>query len=82
MSVRDSHKRVLDVLHEEGRMTPSLVADRLDLSPNYVRQLMTNIRDVGYIQPVEPESISSGLYELTARGRSVVEDENREAQPA
>lgn len=51
-------------------MTPSLIADRLDLDANYMRQLCTQIRDAGYIKPVEPASINSGLYELTTEGQS------------
>lgn len=57
----DTELGILDML-EEGRCTPAYIAEELDVSQEYVRDRLRDLKRLGLV-----EQVHRGLYEL-ARG--------------
>lgn len=58
----DELLEILDML-EEGRCTPSYLADELDVSQEYVRDRLGDLKRLGLI-----EKVHRGLYEISENG--------------
>ena len=54
----DAERAILDML-SEGRCTPAFIADELDLSQEYVRERLRELKRLGVV-----EQVHRGLYEL------------------
>ena len=53
---------ILDML-EEGRCTPSYIADELDVSQEYIRDRLRDLKRLGLVSKVH-----RGLYEISEEG--------------
>lgn len=53
---------ILDML-EEGRCTPSYIADQVDVTPEYVRDRLRDLKRLGLVKKVH-----RGLYEKAESG--------------
>jgi len=65
--LNDTDEIILDEL-QEGRVTPTLVAERHDLGRSYVSQRLIRLREHGHA-----EAITRGLYELVEDPRTTDE---------
>jgi len=63
--LNDTDEIILDEL-QEGRVTPTLVAERHDLGRSYVSQRLIRLREHGHA-----EAVTKGLYELVEDPREV-----------
>lgn len=68
--LKKKEKEILDLMIDEGRVTPDLVAHRHGNSTQYIRNIMPEMKRDGLVTTVEPVD---GLYELTTEGRRLAE---------
>lgn len=61
---------ILELLEEEGRFTPSALAERIDKHQKYVNQRCRKLQDFGLVQ-----TVARGLYQITEEGEAYLEGE-------
>lgn len=62
---------ILSVL-SDGRNVPSIIADDIDNSRNYVSNRLRQLRDYGMVEEVAPDT-NVGLYEITGLGETALQ---------
>lgn len=66
MNITD--ERILEVLREDGQLTPSAIADRIDKHQKWVNKRCRMLQDYGLVQ-----TIARGLYQITEEGEAYLE---------
>lgn len=61
MKLTDTELKIIKQLIEEGRSTPKLIANKLDLSEQHIRNLMSDLCRFGFLK-----RITRGLYEVSS----------------
>lgn len=61
MNLTETEKRILKLVKKEVRTTPKLIAKKLNLSEQHVRNIMANLCRFGFLN-----RITRGLYEVAA----------------
>lgn len=65
-----SDDQILEILRDEGNLTPLAVSEFGGPSKQYARERLPKLATYGLV-----ERISSGLYRLTDRGRDYLDEE-------
>ena len=58
MKLTETERKIITIVKEEVRVTPKLIASKLGLSEQHVRNLMANLTRFGFLN-----RITRGLYE-------------------
>jgi len=65
--------RILEVMREEGNLTPGVAAHLTGISSRWCSRRLVKMAEFGLVELVGPESI--GLYRITDNGRAYLDEE-------
>ncbi|WP_089650138.1 type IV toxin-antitoxin system AbiEi family antitoxin domain-containing protein [Halobacterium hubeiense] len=68
--MRPKDERILEVMRDEGNMTPQALDDFDVAAANYARDRLSLMADYGLV-----EKLSRGLYRLTDEGRAFLDED-------
>lgn len=68
-----SDDRILEVLRDEGNLTPSVAAHYCDLSRKWASKRLLKMAEFGLVAHVGPQS--AGLYRITEDGRAYLAED-------